>query len=119
MIIRSTSELIYTLVQRGTLDSLKTLGEHHHLKEAAEDSWRDGEVEPRPAAALPSPLTRSTPCVGARMFAHPTVCHARRSIEGRLLQETDAGDAIAVVVALAIILTAVCAFLGWYSRRRG
>ena len=53
------------------------------------------------------------------MFAHPTVCHARRSIEGRLLQETDAGDAIAVVVALAIILTAVCAFLGWYSRRRG
>lgn len=40
-------------------------------------------------------------------------------MDGRLLQETDAGDAIAIVVALVIILTAVCAFLGWYSRRRG
>ena len=88
-------------------------------KLAQVDSWQDGCVSFDPAAALPSPLTRSTPCVGARMLAHPTVCHARRSIEGRLLQETDAGDAIAVVVALAIILTAVCAFLGWYSRRRG
>ena len=43
---------------------------------------------------------------------------------GRLLQETsgggtDIGDAIAVVVALIIIFTGVCAFLGWYSRRRG
>ena len=42
---------------------------------------------------------------------------------GRLLQEassgTDSGDAVAIVVALIIIFTAVCAFLGWYSRRRG
>ena len=42
-----------------------------------------------------------------------------RSVVGRQLQETDAGDAVAVVEAIAIILTALCAFLGWYSRRRG
>ena len=52
--------------------------------------------------------------------------HLRPAVRriGRLLQETsggstDSGDAVAIIVALVIVTTAVCAFLGWYSRRRG
>jgi len=38
----------------------------------------------------------------------------------RQLQEGgDIGDTIAIILGVLIILTAVCAFLGWYSRRRG
>ena len=37
----------------------------------------------------------------------------------RQLQEGgDIGDTIAIILGVLIILTAVCAFLGWYSRRR-
>ena len=63
----------------------------------------------RPARQDPVPLAHLRPAV--------------RRI-GRLLQETsggstDSGDAVAIIVALGIVTTAVCAFLGWYSRRRG
>ena len=47
----------------------------------------------------------------------------------RLLQEPpvitpavstwDLGDTIAILLAIAIIFTGLCAFLGWYSRRNG
>ena len=54
------------------------------------------------------------------------LAHLRPAVRriGRLLQETsggstDSGDAVAIIVALGIVTTAVCAFLGWYSRRRG
>ena len=37
---------------------------------------------------------------------------------GRKLQG-DLGDTIAILLILTIIFTGFCAFLGWYSRRRG
>ena len=36
---------------------------------------------------------------------------------GRRLGDT--GDTIAILLIVAICLTGFCAFLGWYSRRRG
>ena len=57
--------------------------------------------------------------------AHPRAnLRRRRRGDGgpqvRQLQEGgDIGDTIAIILGVLIILTAVCAFLGWYSRRRG
>ncbi len=31
----------------------------------------------------------------------------------------DTGDTVALFLTMTIIFVAVCAFLGWYSRRRG
>ena len=45
------------------------------------------------------------------------------SMAGRMVRQLqeggDIGDTIAIILGVLIILTAVCAFLGWYSRRRG
>ena len=41
-----------------------------------------------------------------------SLAHGRR-LEG------DLGDTIAILLILAICFTGICAFLGWYSRRRG
>ena len=42
---------------------------------------------------------------------------------GRLLQAAsqggDLGDTLAVILICMLLFTGVCAFLGWYSRRRG
>ena len=38
---------------------------------------------------------------------------------GRKLEGGDLGDTIAVLLILTICFTGFCAFLGWYSRRRG
>ena len=35
------------------------------------------------------------------------------------LVQGDLGDTIAILLILTIIFIGVCAFLGWYSRRRG
>lgn len=37
---------------------------------------------------------------------------------GRRLQG-DLGDTLAILLLVAIMLIGFCAFLGWYSRRRG
>jgi hypothetical protein len=74
------------------------------------------------AQCVPPPQTGN--CL-ARQDPVP-LAHLRPAVRriGRLLQETsggstDSGDAVAIIVALVIVTTAVCAFLGWYSRRRG
>jgi hypothetical protein len=43
------------------------------------------------------------------------------AMDGRLLEQNygDAGDTVAVLLIVALSLTGICAFLGWYSRRRG
>ena len=38
---------------------------------------------------------------------------------GRSLQGGDLGDTLAILLILTISFIGVCAFLGWYSRRRG
>lgn len=38
---------------------------------------------------------------------------------GRRLAGGDLGDTLAIFLILIIVFIAVCAFLGWYSRRRG
>ena len=41
------------------------------------------------------------------------------SMHGRKLEGGDMGDTIAILLLLTIFLIGICAFLGWYSRRRG
>ena len=41
------------------------------------------------------------------------------ALRQQLQEGGDIGDTIAIILGVLIILTAVCAFLGWYSRRRG
>ena len=73
-----------------------------------------------PYAPLRSPKRRS------RFRAHPVLSlHPRMSggvlasMHGRKLEGGDMGDTIAILLLLTIFLIGICAFLGWYSRRRG
>ena len=72
------------------------------------------------AALSPAPATATNLAqrdIGARANAATRahqLCCSQNAQEGG-----DMGDTIAILLLLTIILTAVCAFLGWYSRRRG
>ena len=67
-----------------------------------------------------------TPKRRSRFRAHPVLSlHPRMSggvlasMHGRKLEGGDMGDTIAILLLLTIFLIGICAFLGWYSRRRG
>jgi len=48
---------------------------------------------------------------------------ALETLHGRMLQsskdEGDLGNTLAILLGVFIMLVGICAFLGWYSRRRG
>ena len=58
-----------------------------------------------------------------RLTLAPIRAAGDEAMAGRMVRQLqeggDIGDTIAIILGVLIILTAVCAFLGWYSRRRG
>ena len=71
---------------------------------------RRGQLSASPRAARALVLDRAAAMgfdMGAALAQHG---HGRRL--------GDLGDTLAILLLVIIILTGVCAFLGWYSRRR-
>ena len=112
----STSQLLRTMSAQSSRAASSRVGQP--------DAWGRLTIMEVPVAARNRRLDARTSVPRAQQpsFRASTIMDAPFTLSpqhGRSLQGGDLGDTHAILRILTISLIAVCAFLGWYSRRRG